>query len=157
MDLELSVIIIILLIGLLSVYVFYVIGIYIKLENRRSLILIKFTEISNQIENKLDLVKELNDILNNKTLAKERIKLLDSISVNDKIKNNKILDSTLDKLEIEDRKAKKVLKQINDINEKINYSKEFYNDSLYEYNMILSSKSGLILKKLLKYTEYNTF
>lgn len=157
MDLELSVIIIILLIGLLSVYVFYLIGIYIKLENRRSLILIKFTEVNNQIENKLDLVKELNDILNNKTLEKERIKLLNSISVNDKIKNNKILDSTLEDLPELDKKAKKIMTKINNINEKINYSKEFYNDTLYEYNIILSTKSGLLLKKLLKYTEYNTF
>ena len=146
-DLELSVIIIILLIGLLSVYVFYLIGIYIKLENRRSLILIKFTEVNNQIENKLDLVKELNDILNNKTLEKERIKLLNSISVNDKIKNNKILDSTLEDLPELDKKAKKIMTKINNINEKINYSKEFYNDTLYEYNIILSTKSGLLLKK----------
>lgn len=157
MDLELSVIIIILLIGLLSVYVFYLIGIYIKLENRRSLILIKFTEVNNQIENKLDLVKELNDILNNKTLEKERIKLLNSISVNDKIKNNKILDSTLEDLPELDKKAKKIMTKINNINEKINYSKEFYNDTLYEYNIILSTKSGLLLKKIFKYTEYNTF
>ena len=157
MDLELSVIIIILLIGLFSVYVFYLIGIYVKLENRRSLILTKFTEVNNQIENKLDLVKELNDILNNKTLEKERIKLLNSISVNDKIKNNKILDSTLEDLPELDKKAKKIMTKINNINEKINYSKEFYNDTLYEYNIILSTKSGLLLKKLLKYTEYNTF
>jgi len=158
MDLELSVIIIILLIGLFSVYVFYLIGIYVKLENRRSLILTKFTEVNNQIENKLDLVKELNEILNNEDLTEKRLNLLNSISVNDKIKNIKILDSTIDELvDSDNKKIKKILDKLNKVNDKINYSKEFYNDSLYEYNIILSTKSGLILKKIFKYTEYNTF
>lgn len=155
---NLSVIIIILLIGLISVYVFYLIGIYVKLENRRSLILTKFTEVSNQIENKLDLVKELTELVNDDKLNETRLDLLNSISVNDKIKNNKILDSVIEQLvDPDDKKIKKVLDKINDVNEKINYSKEFYNDSLYEYNMILNSKSGLILKKIFKYVEYNTF
>jgi len=149
--------IIIFIIGILSIYIFYLVSIYVKLENRRSLILSKFTEINTQIDNKLDLVKNLTDLIDNKEINNTRIDLLNSVSVNDRIKFNKILDSLLGDIKTDSRKVKKIINSINEINDKINYAKEFYNDSLYEYNTILSTKSGLILKKVCKYSEYNTF
>lgn len=149
--------IIIIIIGLVSIYIFYLVSIYVKLENRRSRILGKFTEIDNQITNKLELVKELSTIVESKEIEKARIKLLNSVCVNDKIKQNKILDSLIVDIDDEDKKIKKVIKSINKINDKIEYSKEFYNESLYEYNMILNTKSGKIMKKIFKYCEYNMF
>lgn len=149
--------IIIILVGILSIYVFYLVSIYVKLENRRSLILSKFTEVNNQIDNKLELVKEITDLIDDKELNDVRINLLNSISVNDRIKHDKILDSLLNDIKSDSRKVKKIINSINEINEKINYSKEFYNDSLYEYNTILSTFSGKIMKKVFKYSEYNTF
>ena len=149
--------IIIILVGLFAVYLFYLVSIYVKLENRRSLILSKFTEVNNQIDNKLDLTKELTELMDNKELNDIRVELLNSVCVNDRIKYSKILDSILDDIKDDNRKIKKILNSIKLINDKINYSKEFYNDSLYEYNIILSTINGKILKKLFKYTEYNTF
>lgn len=145
----------IIIIGIISVYIFYLVSIYVKLENRRSLILSKFDEIDKQIENKLDKLKELENI--NQEISDTRIKLLNSVSINDKIKYNKILDSLIDDINTTDKKIKKVVNEINKINDKIYYAKEFYNDSLYEYNIILSSFNGNIIKKIFKYTEYNTF
>lgn len=145
----------IIIIGIISVYIFYLVSIYVKLENRRSLILSKFDEIDKQIENKLDKLKELENI--NQEISDTRIKLLNSVSVNEKIKYNKILDSLIDDIDITDKKIKKIVNEINKINDKIYYAKEFYNDSLYEYNIILSSFNGNIIKKIFKYTEYNTF
>lgn len=46
---ELSIMLIIILFGVFSVYLFYLVGIYVKLENRRSLILSKFEEVDNKI------------------------------------------------------------------------------------------------------------
>lgn len=152
-----SAIIIVLLIGVISVYIFYLISLYIKLENRRSLILSKFTEIDKQIENKLEVVKDLNELIDNKDLADTRINLLNSVSINKKIKYNKILDSLIEDITNEDKKVSKKLIQLKEINEKIDYAKEFYNDSLYQYNIILSTFNGKIMKKIFKYTEYNTF
>lgn len=149
--------IIIILVGLFAVYLFYLVSIYVKLENRRSLILSKFTEVNNQIDNKLDLTKELTELMDNKELNDIRVELLNSVCVNDRIKYSKILDSILNDIKDDSRKVKKILNSIKLINDKINYSKEFYNDSLYEYNIILSTINGKILKKLFKYTEYNTF
>lgn len=149
--------IIIILVGLFAVYLFYLVSIYVKLENRRSLILSKFTEVNNQIDNKLDLTKELTELMDNKELNDIRVELLNSVCVNDRIKYSKILDSILNDIKDDSRKIKKILNSIKLINDKINYSKEFYNDSLYEYNIILSTINGKILKKLFKYTEYNTF
>jgi len=154
---ELSSIIIILLIGIISVYIFYLMSVYIKLENRRSLILSKFTEVDNQIENKLEIVKQLNELIDNNDIKDTRINLINSVAVNKKIKYNKILDSLIEDIITEDKKVKKRLSLIKEINDKIDYAKEFYNDSLYEYNMILSTFSGKIMKKIFKYTEYNTF
>ena len=114
--------VIIILIGILSMYVFYLVSLYVKLENRRSLILSKFTEVNNQIENKLELTKELLDVLENKELNNVRIDLLNSVSVNDKIKNSKILDSIIDDIESDNRKVNKILKSLKEVNDRINYS-----------------------------------
>lgn len=154
---NLSVIIIVVLTGILAIYVFYLISIYVKLENRRSLILSKFEEVDKQIGNKLDLVKKIVEITNDNELDNLRIKLLNSVTVNDKIKYVKELDYYLNIINTKDRKIKRLLTSINDIDLKIDYAKEFYNDTLYEYNMILSSKSGNIMRKIFKYNEYNTF
>ena len=154
---SLSVIIIIVLTGILAIYMFYLIGIYVKLENRRSLILSKFEEVDKQIGNKLDLVKKIVEITNNSELDKLRVNLLNSVTVNDKIKYVKELDYYLNTIDTKDRKVKRLINSINDIDMKIDYAKEFYNDTLYEYNMILGTKSGNIMKKIFKYNEYNTF
>ena len=154
---SLSVIIIIVLTGILAIYMFYLISIYVKLENRRSLILSKFEEVDKQIGNKLDLVKKIVEITNNSELDNLRVNLLNSVTVNDKIKYVKELDYYLNTIDTKDRKVKRLINSINDINLKIDYAKEFYNDSLYEYNMILGTKSGNIMKKIFKYNEYNTF
>ena len=53
---ELSIMLIIILFGVFSVYLFYLVGIYVKLENRRSLILSKFEEVDNKINDKLEEV-----------------------------------------------------------------------------------------------------
>ncbi len=154
---SLSVIIIIVLTGILAIYVFYLISIYVKLENRRSLILSKFEEVDKQIGNKLDLVRKIVEITNDSELDDLRITLLNSVTVNDKIKYVKELDSMLKTIDTKDRKIKRLINSINDIDLKIDYAKEFYNDTLYEYNMILGTKSGNIMKKIFKYNEYNTF
>ena len=154
---KLSVIIIIMFVGIIALYLFYLISIYVKLENRRSLILSKFEEIDKQIENKLELIKKLIELENNEELEKIRINLLNSISVNEKIKYTKELDSITRNIDSKSRKVKLLLKSIDDVNIKIDYAKEFYNESLYEYNIILSTKSGLIMKKIFKYNEYNTY
>lgn len=154
---SLSVIIIIVLTGILAIYMFYLISIYVKLENRRSLILSKFEEVDKQIGNKLDLVKKIIEITNNSELDNLRVNLLNSVTVNDKIKYVKELDYYLNTIDTKDRKVKRLINSINDINLKIDYAKEFYNDTLYEYNMILGTKSGNIMKRIFKYNEYNTF
>lgn len=154
---SLSVIIIIVLTGILAIYMFYLISIYVKLENRRSLILSKFEEVDKQIGNKLDLVKKIVEITNNSELDNLRVTLLNSVTVNDKIKYVKELDYYLNTIDTKDRKVKRLINSINDINLKIDYAKEFYNDTLYEYNMILGTKSGDIMKKIFEYNEYNTF
>ena len=154
---DFSVMVIIFLIGVLSIYVFYLIGIYIKLENRRSLILSKFTEIDKQIENKLEETKKLVELIDINEISDTRLKLLNSVSVNEKIKYNKVLDSLINDVESKSKKVNDVINNLNEINDKIDYAKEFYNESLYEYNLILNSFNGKIMKKIFKYGEYNTF
>lgn len=154
---ELSAIIIIILVGILSVYVFYLIGIYIKLENRNSLILTKFTEIETYLEEKQELLTKLVELTNDEELKESVNKKRESIRVNDKIKYDKLINSILKNRTYDDKKIMKLEKEIDKINEKINYSKEFYNDSLYEYNMILSTISGKIIQKIFKYVVYSNY
>lgn len=154
---ELSAIIIIILVGILSVYVFYLVGIYIKLENRNSLILTKFTEIETYLEEKQELLTKLVELTNDEELKESVNKMRESIRVNDKIKYDKLINSILKNRTYDDKKIIKLEKEIDKINEKINYSKEFYNDSLYEYNMILSTISGKIIQKIFKYVVYSNY
>lgn len=154
---ELSAIIIIILVGILSVYVFYLVGIYIKLENRNSLILTKFTEIETYLEEKQELLTKLVELTNDEELKESVNKKRESIRVNDKIKYDKLINSILKNRTYDDKKIIKLEKEIDKINEKINYSKEFYNDSLYEYNMILSTISGKIIQKIFKYVVYSNY
>lgn len=154
---ELSAIIIIILVGILSVYVFYLIGIYIKLENRNSLILTKFTEIETYLEEKQELLTKLVELTCDEELKESVNKKRESIRVNDKIKYDKLINSILKNRNYDDKKIIKLEKEIDKINEKINYSKEFYNDSLYEYNMILSTISGKIIQKIFKYVVYSNY
>jgi len=149
--------VIILFVGIFMLYIFYLISIYIKLENRRSLILSKFVEVDNQMKNKLDIIKDLLVLVENEELDKCRVDLLNSTFINDKIKYNKDIDRIINNITCKDKKVNKIINLIKEVNYKINYSKEFYNDSLYEYNIILSTFSGKILKKFLKYSCYNTF
>jgi len=147
--------VIVIIVGLFTIYLFSLVGIYIKLENRRELILSKFDEINNQIENKLDLIKELNDLIEVKKIKDTRLKILNSSCINEIIKYNKKLDDEIEKIETSSRKIKKVISELKKINVKIDYSKEFYNDSIKEYNKILKTPSGKILKKICKYIAYN--
>jgi len=149
--------VIIILIGIISIYIFYLVSIYVKLENRRSLILSKFSAINDLIDDKIDLVKELNTILKDDELEKVKNKIVNTSSVNDRIKNNKKIDKLLKEVSTEKRKTKKIIESIDNINEKLNYSKEFYNDSLSEYNDLLTSLSGKLMIKIFKYTKYNNF
>jgi len=149
--------IIIIITGLFSIYVFYLVSVYIRLENRRSLILSKFSAINDLIDDKIDLVKELNTILKDDELEKIKNKIVNTSSVNDRIKHNKKIDKLLKEVSTEKRKTKKIIESIDNINEKLNYSKEFYNDSLSEYNDLLTSLSGKLMIKIFKYTKYNNF
>jgi len=149
--------IIIIITGLFSIYVFYLVSVYIRLENRRSLILSKFSAINDLIDDKIDLVKELNTILKDDELEKVKNKIVNTSSVNDRIKHNKKIDKLLKEVSTEKRKTKKIIESIDNINEKLNYSKEFYNDSLSEYNDLLTSLSGKLMIKIFKYTKYNNF
>lgn len=150
-------IVIVVVVGVFAVYMFYLVGIYVKLENRRSRILGKFAEIDKQIDNKLDIINNVINLIEFEELKNVRSKLIDTVCVNEKIKYNKILDGLIDDLPKDNKKIKKYVKELNNIIDKIDYSKEFYNESIYEYNIILSKFSGRILKKICKYSEYNTF
>ena len=156
-NIPLPAMIIIILTGFFSIYAFYLVSVYIKLENRRSLILSKFTAVNELIDEKIEFVKELNDILKDEEIEKVRNKLVSNSNVNDRIRYNKKIDKLLKEVSTDKRKTKKIIEEINDVNERLDYSKEFYNASLEDYNNILTTKSGKILKKILKYTKYNTF
>ena len=149
--------IIIIITGIFSIYVFYLVSVYIRLENRRSLILSKFAAVNELIDEKIDLVKELNEILKNEELEKVKNKIVNTSSVNDRIRHNKKIDKLLKEVSTEKRKTKKIIESITNVNDKLNYSKEFYNDSLEEYNKLLTSLSGKLMIKIFKYTKYNNF
>ncbi len=144
-----------LVVGFLSIWIFYLVRTYLKLTNRKDIIMDKFEEIDIQLTKKLDEVKNLIDEAGDDDIINARYNLLTSVKINDKIRNNKYLDNLIYEFKNNSKNIKKILDKIFEINDKIDYAKEFYNSSIEEYNQILDTIGGKTLKFLFGFVKYN--
>ena len=147
-----TVIVIIVIVGLLVILAGYVIGVYNKLVNARNKVDNQFSQIDVQLKKRADLIPNLVETVKGyakhekgtlEDVVKARNTYLSANTVEEKDKANKEMTSALNKLfalaeSYPDLKANEnfldLQAQLKDIEEKISYARQFYNDSVLSYN-----------------------
>ena len=149
---ETGTILIIIIVGLLLLLAFYVIGVYNKLVNARNKVDNQFSQIDIQLKRRFDLIPNLVETV--KGYAKHESETLESVI---QARNNYANAKTdAEKLEASKEVSKGVMNimalaesypdlkantnfidlqnQLKEVEEKISYARQFYNDSVLMYN-----------------------
>ena len=173
MDIEAITIIII--VGVLLVITFYIIGLYNELIDARNRVEDQFTQIELELRKKNNLIPDLIEIVKIYAKHEEKIinemiatknKLDKSNKINDIIKNSKNIDISLNKIFTltdtypELKKNKNYLslqKNVEEIEDKINYARTFYNEAVLNYNNSRLKFPSNIVANIFKFNEIEYF
>ena len=173
MDIEAITIIII--VGVLLVITFYIIGLYNELIDARNRVEDRFTQIELELRKKNNLIPDLIEIVKIYAKHEEKIinemiatknKLEKSNKINDIIKNSKNIDISLNKIFTltdtypELKKNKNYLslqKNVEEIEDKINYARTFYNEAVLNYNNSRLKFPSNIVANIFKFNEIEYF
>lgn len=168
-------IIIIIIIATILVLTFYIIGLYNRIINAKNKMEDKFNQIDVELKNKIDLIPNLVEIVND--LAKHEEKTLNELSIavnkleksktiNDKINNSNNMNRNINKIfNLSDtypelRKNKNFIsiqKKLEECDDKINYAKTFYNDVVLDYNNLREEFPSNLIAKAFKFKEINYY
>lgn len=171
---DIAAIIIIMLIGAVIIFVFYVIGLYNKILDARNRVYMKFEQIDIELNKILNLIPSL--IKNVEKNVKHEDRILGSVNevrksilnvkdINEKIGVMSFLFESLDKVfglqvcYFELKKEKDFVNYLNKINkmkDKINYASSFYNEEVSNYNDKLKEFPLNIVSKVFKFREMKT-
>lgn len=172
---DIGAIIIIILISLLLVVTFYIIGLYNNIINAKNKIEDKFLQIDTELRKKVDTAVNIIDIIKKITKHEEKLvnefelyasKLEKAKSINDKISAAGNINRALNKIysleetyaDLKKNKAfKAVQDKIEEIDDRINYAKTFYNDVVLDYNNLREQFPSNIIAKVFKFKEINYY
>jgi LemA protein len=170
-DVELSLIIIILISGVILLGVIYIINIYNKILNARNKVDNKFSQIDVQINKKIELISKLIDVIKDKVEQEDDVffaamdlskMTLSGMDINAKIDFNIKISDILSKLfdnYANVKKNKKIISlknDLSDIDSKINYAGEFYNDTVKVFNEMISDFPFSVVAKTFKFNKYDS-
>ena len=168
-------IIIIMSIAVISILVFYTIGVYNKLIDAKNKVEDQFTQIDIELKKKTDTLPKLVEITKeyakheDKTLnegTNARNKVINSSSINEKIKATNSLNKALNKIfelsetysELKSNtKFKSIQKDLKLSEDKINYAKSFYNDAVLNYNNLREQFPSNVVANIFKIKEIDYF
>ena len=168
-------IIIIMSIAVISILVFYTIGVYNKLIDAKNKVEDQFTQIDIELKKKTDTLPKLVEITKeyakheDKTLnegTNARNKVINSSSINEKIKATNSLNKELNKIfelsetysELKSNtKFKSIQKDLKLSEDKINYAKSFYNDAVLNYNNLREQFPSNVVANIFKIKEIDYF
>lgn len=167
--------IIIVIIVVLVLLVLYVISTYNKLVNSKNKVENQFSQVDIQLKRRADLIPNLVETVKGYTKHEEgtftkvveaRNKALSANSINEKIEANNELSGALSKLlmlseSYPDLKANEnFLSLQNDLKEtedKITYSRQFYNDSAMDFNNIVEMFPSNTIASIFKFKKFEYF
>ena len=167
--------IIIVIIVVLVLLVLYVISTYNKLVNSKNKVENQFSQVDIQLKRRADLIPNLVETVKGYTKHEEgtftkvveaRNKALSANSINEKIEANNELSIALSKLlmlseSYPDLKANEnFLSLQNDLKEtedKITYSRQFYNDSAMDFNNVVEMFPSNIIASMFKFKKFEYF
>lgn len=168
-------IIIIILISLLLVVTFYIIGLYNSLIDAKNRIEDQFTQIDLELNNKIELANSIIEIVSKTTKHEEKTinelsqwlnKYEKSKNINDKINASNNINKQLYKVYnlketyIDLKKNKNFIllqEKIENIDDKINYARTFYNDVVLDYNNLREQFPSNLVAKTFKFKEINYY
>lgn len=155
---------IVIVVGVVALLTFCIIGIYNKIINSKNIVNDKWDEVNRLISDKVKLVSKLVEIIRGisddsdiNKLLEVKNKLDNSISINDRIDNNNRVDKII---EIFDKKYKnnnsynEIIKSLELLNNKIDYSMEFYNEFAFKYNLLIVKFPYKLVAILFKFRIY---
>lgn len=163
------------IIVLLVLLLIYGISVYNKLVNSKNKVENQFSQIDVQLKRRADLIPNLVETVKGYTKHEEgtftkvveaRNKALSASSINEKIEANNELTSALNKLLMlseayPDLKANEnFLSLQNDLKEtedKVAYSRQFYNDSAMEFNNVVEMFPSNIIAGMFKFKKFEYF
>lgn len=167
--------IIIVIIGLVVVLAFYVIGVYNKLINARNKVNNQFSQIDVQLKRRADLIPNLVETVKGyakheentfKEVVEARNKAVNAGTINEKVEAQGELEGAISKLfalseAYPELKANEnflsLQADLKDVEEKISYARQFYNDSAMTYNNLVDMFPSNIVAKMFKFVKFDFF
>ena len=166
---------IIVIVVLLVLLLIYAISVYNKLVNSKNKVENQFSQVDIQLKRRADLIPNLVETVKGYTKHEEetftkvveaRNKALSANSINEKVEANNELSNALSKLLMlseayPDLKANEnFLSLQNDLKEtedKITYSRQFYNDSAMDFNNVVEMFPSNIIAGMFKFKVFEYF
>lgn len=172
---KLSTVIIIIIAGLILLLVFYVIGVYNKLVNARNKVKDQFAQIDVQLKRRSDMIPNLVETVKGyakheeKTLTEvieARNKMATASGINEELEASNNITSALNKLfalseAYPDLKANEnfisLQKDLKETEDKLSYAREFYNDTVLNYNNLREKFPSNIVANMFGFKEIDFF
>jgi LemA protein len=159
------------LIGILIIGVLYILGIYNSLINLKNRIKEAFSSIDIQLKRRADLIPNLvetvkgyakheKEVFENVTQA--RSSMLSATSTNDKLKANDMLTQSLKSVfaiaeaypELKaNENFKDLQRQLEDTEDKVSYSRQFYNSNVLDYNTKIKVVPNVFIANMMGFKE----
>lgn len=172
---DIGAIIIIMFVAVILILTFYTIGLYNKLIDARNRVEDRFTQIEIELRKKAEYIPKLTEIINIYTKHEEKIinevinvksKLDKANKVNDVIKASKQVNDSINKIyslketypELKKNKyMQSIENNIEDIEDRINYARTFYNDAVLNYNNIRCEFPSNLVAQVFKFKEIDYY
>lgn len=172
---DIGAIIIIMFVAVILVLTFYTIGLYNKLIDARNRVEDRFTQIEIELRKKAEYIPKLIEIINTYTKHEEKIinevtnvksKIDKANKVNDIIKASKQVNDSINKIyslketypELKKNKyMQSIENNIEDIEDRINYARTFYNDAVLNYNNIRCEFPSNLVAQVFKFKEIDYY
>lgn len=172
---ELSSIIIIIIVGIVLLLVFYAVGVYNKLVNARNKVKDQFAQIDVQLKRRVDMIPNLVETVKGyakheektfKEVVEARNKMNTANGINEELEASNAITGALNKLfalseAYPELKANEnfllLQKDLKETEDKLSYARQFYNDTVLEYNNLREKFPSNIVASLFKFKEINFF
>lgn len=172
---ELGTIIIIVVVAAILLFVFYVVGVYNKLVNARNKVNDQFAQIDVQLKRRSDMIPNLVETVKGyakheeKTLTEvieARNRMATASGINEELEASNGVTSALNKLfalaeSYPDLKANtnfmSLQNDLKDTEDKISYARQFYNDTVLNYNNLREQFPSNIIAKVFGFKKIDFF
>ena len=167
--------IIVVILGLLIIFVFYVIGIYNRLVNARNKVKDQFSQIDVQLKRRIDLIPNLVETVKGyakheegtlKEVIEARNKMANANNINEELEASGEVTSALNKLfalaeSYPELKANEnfmsLQKDLKETEDKISYARSFYNDTVLNYNNMREQFPSNIIAGMFNFEKIDFF